>query len=104
MLVCFRYIACDTIYGMNKKADVTEKVTQAQSAPDIVGEPARGIAKLATGVSFSASERGDIFMAFLSHTNPSRDAILIETIMVDPAHARRIADALNKILEESKDK
>ncbi|NBX49457.1 hypothetical protein EBT25_05835 [bacterium] len=66
----------------------------------IIGAPEKSIPKFATGVNFSKLENGNIILAFLNKSSPDSPAVLIESVIVDEDHARKILEVLTKVLNE----
>lgn len=65
----------------------------------VIGTPDRSVPKFATNVIYAKLPNGDMVLSFLARSGENAPSALIETIMVDAKHARRIAE---KIIEMTK--
>jgi hypothetical protein len=86
---------------MKKKVEAKPRAPQVKLSGNIIADPEKGVPKFATAVHFTVSDRGDVFMMFLNQNNPAKDAVLIETIMIDPGHLKKLATILARIVEEN---
>ena len=66
-------------------------------------EGIKGIPKFATGVEFAKMSDGNVVLTFSSQSPNSEEKLIIETIMVDAAHAHEIVQVLSNLLQEKSD-
>ena len=66
----------------------------------IIGAPDKTIPKFATRVVFNKLPHGDVVLSFMVQSAESAPAALIETIMVDAQHAKRIAEKLTGMTKD----
>lgn len=62
-----------------------------------IGEPAKSIPKLASNVNILKQSDGKVVLRFFSKVGPE-PLTLIETIIVDEAHAHKIVEVLTGVL------
>lgn len=63
----------------------------------VIGTPDRSIPKFATNVIYAKLPNGDLVMSFLVRSGQNTQSALIETIMIDAEHAKRMAEKLTEI-------
>ena len=68
---------------------------------EILANPEKIIPKFATSVNFTKFENGNIVISFVSSPD-QKTGSLIETIMVDTAHAKQIIEVLSKVISDAK--
>ena len=78
----------------DKKPDGTE------TTMEVLAMPEKTIPKYATNVNFSKLANGDIIMTFLSRINNGTPATLVETVIVDLDHAKKIVEVLDGVIKK----
>jgi len=69
----------------------------------VIGSPEKSIPKYATNVNFSKLENGDVLMMFANKSNKDTPTVLIETIIVNGSHAKKIVEVLANVIKTKKD-
>lgn len=66
---------------------------------DMIAEPSRNVPKFCTLVKFTSLASGEIVMQFL-HSMDNVNNILIESIIVQEAHAKKIVETLHNVINQ----
>ncbi len=66
---------------------------------ELISAPENTVPKYATNVNFNKLKNGDIIMTFVSRLGESGPATVIETVIVDEDHAKKIVEILDSVLK-----
>lgn len=66
----------------------------------VLANPERAVPKYCTNVSFGKLPNGDVVMSFLHRSGKDGPLVLIETIVVDEIHTRKIVEALQGLSDK----
>lgn len=67
----------------------------------ITGAPEKSVAKFCTNIALNKLKNGDVIMTFLSKNLKEAPAVLIETIIVDEEHAKKILEVFAKVINNN---
>ncbi len=64
--------------------------------------PEKSVPKFCTGIAFNKLENGDLIMTFFSQSpNKGMPPIMLETILINEDHAKRLVEALKGLVEKA---
>ena len=67
----------------------------------VISAPEKSIAKFCTNIAITKLKNKDIVMTFLSKNAENAPAVLIETIIVDEEHAKKILEVFTRVINNS---